>query len=170
MHTFSPFLQYFTFSAKHSIFHTLTPGQLDLPLVFSQTELTIHLLSWLFVVLSAYKKYRDVPGRITGFLPRWQFLYSSLGQEGLIYLPTCITTSCLYRLLTLDLQLPRMGPLVWVHQSKPIFCILTLLQKREILWCKLPLGTTSCSSTALFLYDVEENLMFQVVMPLINLP
>lgn len=73
-----------------------------------------------------------ISGTSPWFLPRWQFLHWFTGQGGLIYLPTCITTSShLYRLLILDLQLSWMVPLLWVHQSKPIsFCILTLLGNR----------------------------------------
>lgn len=64
-----------------------------------------------------------------------------------------------------------MGPLLLSSSVKAnFFCILTLLQKRDIIWCKLPLGNTSPPSTAIFLYDGEENLVFQVVMHLINLP
>lgn len=58
MHAFFPFLQFFTFSVKYSPFLALTPALLALPLVFSQTKLTIYLLSS-FVVLPAYKKCRD---------------------------------------------------------------------------------------------------------------
>lgn len=39
---------------------------------------------------------------------------------------------------------------------------------RDRIWFKLPPGNTSPPSAAVFLYD-EENLVFQVVMPLINL-
>lgn len=132
MHAFFPFLQFF-----HILSETLPCFGLLLQycwpcLLFSARPSSLYICWAHLWSCQPTRNVGIISGTITWFLPRQQFLHWFTGQGGLIYLPTCITASSrLYRLLTLDLQLSWMVPLLWVHQSKLIFfCILTLLRKR----------------------------------------
>lgn len=167
--SFSP--TFHVLSKTLPFFLALTPALLALPLVFSQTKFT-QLICWAH--LWSCQPTRNI-GIISGtspwFLPRWQFLHWFTRQGGLIYLTTCVTASShLHRLLPLDLQLSWMVPLLWVPQSKPDISFLHFNTFMEQVGCgsSFPQGIHHHLLQLYFFID-EENLLFQVVLPLINL-
>lgn len=143
-----------TFSVKHTIFSALTPAPPDLPLAQWASPGWKHLLSWWSVVLSACEKCAGVAGRITWFLPRCQFLHWSSGQRGLIWLPVCVTASCLFQTFKSGFTATRNEA---IALSSPVKAQFWLVHKRKRIWYKLPLENTSPSSAAVFFCDVEDN-------------
>lgn len=157
------------FSVKHSYFWALTPAVLALPLVFSQTKHTIHLLSS-FVVLPAYKKCRDYFWNKPMISPKMA-IFALIHRTGRAHL----FTNLYYYFFTFvqafnsGFTAILNGAITLSSSVKAHFFLhFNTLREQIGYGSSFPQGIHHHFLQLYFFID-EQNLLFQVVMPLINL-